>query len=708
MPIDFDLHPQRARDEIAIDMVVDRTLAFLRPMTTSIRSRYESDDALAAYRQLVAPIILSAIHTPEQDEAVSAIPDEEALQRLEAMGQEWSEVGAILHAALSVGLISLSVVNQEPPHEYRYQLTPAFAEWAENPDLDLDELLRTQIKRMVSGGRLESGQAGDQGRDGKKENLPTGQRILVDDPYLSNKADLDLVLPPVMESAVDVLYAQLVEFEGKKPTPKSAEKLRHTLSVVLANLVAAYGQDESKYVALSTWPNSYSSSRHNRWASWRMLERVLGFLLAGEGKYLTLLEGTAFDEKTKRGRTTRVRATREIINKLLFNNKKYIQTLGQMGLDQGVAEAVAVEESATGTAQVTADVSPSVITCNKMNLLFSYRQSHDRETIQLKGPKPNQLLRNYPDNDNATAMRERLAQWNRFMDEHWIDILLSDADFQNVYREHKAVKQDDYTPHHIDLQRRLLYRVFNNDSWDQGGRFYGGWWQHIPGRLRPHITINWVPTTELDYSNMQINMLYAREGVKLEGDAYELEGVDSSFRPVIKKAMLKLINATGRIKSIKQDLLPDGWDWKAILSALMEKHDPIKKHFRSGVGLKLQKMDSDIAEQVMLRMMEHGKLALPIHDSFIVQFCDHHLLYETMKGVYRDYMGQDIKVDDDYPFSAHPVNRLPDFDYEGGYLADAVDEYEGQHQFAGYQARKEIWLSRQDHEWKRKHYPRSD
>ena len=32
----------------------------------------------------------------------------------------------------------------------------------------------------------------------------------------------------------------------------------------------------------------------------------------------------------------------------------------------------------------------------------------------------------------------------------------------------------------IDVTQKRLRRIFNNGSFQQGGRFYGGWWQNIP------------------------------------------------------------------------------------------------------------------------------------------------------------------------------------------------------------------------------------
>ena len=50
----------------------------------------------------------------------------------------------------------------------------------------------------------------------------------------------------------------------------------------------------------------------------------------------------------------------------------------------------------------------------------------------------------------------------------------------------------------------------------------------------------------------------------------------------------------------------------------MAFHAPIAQHFYTGVGLHLQRIDSDIAEKVMLAFIGMDAPILPLHDSFLV------------------------------------------------------------------------------------------
>ncbi len=68
-----------------------------------------------------------------------------------------------------------------------------------------------------------------------------------------------------------------------------------------------------------------------------------------------------------------------------------------------------------------------------------------------------------------------------------------------------------------DLTAKKLHRVFNNNSWEQGGRFYGAWWIAAPKRLRQHIQIGdengVMPAVEIDFSGIHIDLLYAKHGI---------------------------------------------------------------------------------------------------------------------------------------------------------------------------------------------------
>ncbi|MCP4491502.1 MAG: hypothetical protein GY820_29950, partial [Gammaproteobacteria bacterium] len=68
-------------------------------------------------------------------------------------------------------------------------------------------------------------------------------------------------------------------------------------------------------------------------------------------------------------------------------------------------------------------------------------------------------------------------------------------------------------------------------------------------------------------------------------------------------------------------------------AAIKFKHAKIRNAFHSDKGAELMRLDSDLAETVMLAMQMAGIVVLPIHDSFLVQESKAPQLEETMLRV---------------------------------------------------------------------------
>ena len=66
-----------------------------------------------------------------------------------------------------------------------------------------------------------------------------------------------------------------------------------------------------------------------------------------------------------------------------------------------------------------------------------------------------------------------------------------------------------------------------------------------------------------------------------------------------------------------------------------EKHAPIADAFASGAGLRLQRLDSDIALSIITRLRKMGIAALPVHDSFIVPKEEEGVLRWLMEEEYK-------------------------------------------------------------------------
>jgi len=226
---------------------------------------------------------------------------------------------------------------------------------------------------------------------------------------------------------------------------------------------------------------------------------------------------------------------------------------------------------------------------------------------------------------------------NKRIQSAFIDLILTNEELTELELQmsDRQVELDSnfIKPRRLDFSDKWLSRTFNNTSFEQGGRFYGGWWQTIPKGHRPFITIdNWF-TEELDYSGMHINLLYNRLGIDTQDyfeDPYLIPDLDETYRNTTKIILLIMINARtdqGALRAINEKakngegilLPPNLTDFRQYINLIKQYHVLIKDYFGSGAGIRLQNLDSRIATSVMLRMSrEHQATCLPIHDSFIV------------------------------------------------------------------------------------------
>jgi hypothetical protein len=195
-----------------------------------------------------------------------------------------------------------------------------------------------------------------------------------------------------------------------------------------------------------------------------------------------------------------------------------------------------------------------------------------------------------------------------------------------------------------DLTRKSLVRIFKYD-WSQGGRLYGGWWMSLPKQERELLTIDGEPTIELDYGQLHPSILYARAREQIDGDAYTLgEWTGSAMRELGKTTFARMLNSKPgpgdewviRVRDEDADKLPPGLTSEAYISAFQHKMEPISQWFWIGEGLRLQREDSDLPISVLKAISEQGVVALPVHDSFIVQGKHKTALYLAMLRAYRE------------------------------------------------------------------------
>lgn len=200
-----------------------------------------------------------------------------------------------------------------------------------------------------------------------------------------------------------------------------------------------------------------------------------------------------------------------------------------------------------------------------------------------------------------------------------------------------------------------LHAVFNNGTFKNGGRFYTGknGYQGLFREGRQEVTINGNKTIELDYGGLHPHILYAQVGIQAEGDQYEKVCPDKKLRPVLKKALLALLNADSETKMVRagNEFLHQNYE---IYKIMKEKHLTIKDliklfkishasiahFFCTGQGVKLMNIDSEIARIIMLKFASENMACLCIHDSFIVEKQNEQMLKELMLETYQNVISE--------------------------------------------------------------------
>lgn len=218
--------------------------------------------------------------------------------------------------------------------------------------------------------------------------------------------------------------------------------------------------------------------------------------------------------------------------------------------------------------------------------------------------------------------------------------LLEAAD--EVWRHVRISLGDEVLP----AMQTTMTRIFNNGSFEEGGRFYCQL-QNLPKEQRKHLRFDNEPTIEIDFSGMHPHLLYHLNGVDFSGDPYGIEGFD---RDAVKVAFNTLINRDGSkhkgaaAKSLARNLDITMAKATTLENALYRLHYRIAGHFNTGYGLKLQKLDSQIAYDVMTHFfMQLKRPLLMIHDSAIVSVRDVETLKLCMVDAYRSALFKELK-----------------------------------------------------------------
>jgi hypothetical protein len=133
---------------------------------------------------------------------------------------------------------------------------------------------------------------------------------------------------------------------------------------------------------------------------------------------------------------------------------------------------------------------------------------------------------------------------------------------------------------------------------------------------------------EYDYSGLHPSILYAERGLPAPEDPYSdiikprgsTKEARKEARDVAKKVFNAMINARQEMKAQPDGVRLSDFDlkWSEVSERVLKLHELISGAFFSDAGARLQRIDSDMAEEVMLHFADKGVAVLPVHDSFLV------------------------------------------------------------------------------------------
>ena len=87
---------------------------------------------------------------------------------------------------------------------------------------------------------------------------------------------------------------------------------------------------------------------------------------------------------------------------------------------------------------------------------------------------------------------------------------------------------------------------------------------------------------------------------------------------------------------------------RELIAKVKAKHAPISEYFGTGAGVKLQKIDSDMAARIILRLWRKGIGCLSLHDSFIVEEQNERELLSQMELAYYEKFSLPPMIDKKY------------------------------------------------------------
>ena len=289
---------------------------------------------------------------------------------------------------------------------------------------------------------------------------------------------------------------------------------------------------------------------------------------------------------------------------------------------------------------------------------FDINYSKDREVVILRNEDKQDI--EYDDSKPIQEMRDLLRDYNALLNTTFIDI--PELDIPRIELEEKKQRRRRNKPIFVNISHhdKFTRRIFNNSSFEEGGRFYGGWWQRVDESHRKRIRLNNLPIIEIDYSALHVILAYTEikeDYWKLtDKDPYRvpIDGINNPehIRDINKLFFLLSLNASNEIslyKAFRSELNYKEYPYTfpdKVLAKLLEDikllHPKIAHLICSGAGLKLMNLDSKMVEFIIREFVKTNTPILTVHDSFVVPFGQEDRLHKLMKEAFLSVSKQEI------------------------------------------------------------------
>ena len=193
----------------------------------------------------------------------------------------------------------------------------------------------------------------------------------------------------------------------------------------------------------------------------------------------------------------------------------------------------------------------------------------------------------------------------------------------------------------IDDSRVELKRIFNNGSFEEGGRLYGGFWISMKSEDLREVTIDDEWIVALDYGQMSVRLAYSLAKAPIHFE----DGYLIPRRERAREATKKLTNIMLNSPDAKNWSVPkkvrDYYKDQDIQNRLIEEiksfHKPIEHLFGKPNGMKFMFLESEILIDVLLELNSQGIVALPIHDGLLVKPSQKDIAKQIMLKVFKKH-----------------------------------------------------------------------